>query len=276
MEAAVPVRARATAAVANYRADGGQSGGFVVLAASVAGTAHRLSGGRCEDAYGWVNPGPGRLGLIVADGVGTAGRGGEGADLAVEAACGYLAGCPGWGPDECREAVGRASDQLAAPAGAGAARPPSEFSTTLVVVLLTVPVPGTGAPGAVLARVGDSTAFVLDGGAWQELFPGRDDDLHHVVTDVLPLAVPGEAGRSAVETASVELAGGAAVVLVTDGVANPLRDGPATVAPALADLLRAGPAGELSPLALAAAVDFSRRGCHDDRTLVVAWARPAD
>ncbi len=64
-------------------------------------------------------------------------------------------------------------------------------------------------------------------------------------------------------------------MLVTDGTANPLRDGPTTVAPALAAVLRGGPAGELSPLALAAAADFSRRGCQDDRTILVAWPRPA-
>ena len=103
----------------------------------------------------------------------------------------------------------------------------------------------------------------------------ENDDLHHMVTDVLPWAGPGESGPR-VETASVELPRGAALVLVTDGIANPLRDGPTTVAPALADVLAAGPAGKLSPLALAAAADFSRRGCQDDRTIVVAWPRPAD
>ena len=84
MGAPVPVRAIAGASAANYRADGGRSADFVVLASSVAGTAHRLGGGRCEDAYAWVKPRPGRLGLIIADGVSTAGRGGDGADLAVQ------------------------------------------------------------------------------------------------------------------------------------------------------------------------------------------------
>jgi hypothetical protein len=78
-------------------------------------------------------------------------------------------------------------------------------------------------------------------------------------------------GREELETAAIELPRGAAIVLVTDGMANPLRDGPTTVAPELAEVLRAGAAGQLSPLALAAAADFSRRGCQDDRTIVVAW-----
>ncbi len=273
MGAPVPVRARAGAPVANYRADGGQSADFVVIAASVAGSAHRLGGGRCEDSYGWVKPGPGRLGLIVADGVSTAGRGGEGADLAVEAAARFLSGCEDWGQAECRGTARRASDQLVSAAGASTAGAAAELSTTLVVALLTA---RAGGADAVLGRVGDSTAFSLDGGVWQEVFLApENDDLHHMVTDVLPWAGPGESGPR-VETASVELPRGAALVLVTDGIANPLRDGPTTVAPALADVLAAGPAGKLSPLALAAAADFSRRGCQDDRTIVVAWPRPAD
>jgi hypothetical protein len=270
MDAPVPVRARAAAAAASYRADGGQSADFVVLGASVAGTAHRLAGGRCEDAYGWAKPGPGRLGLIVADGVSTAGRGGEGADLAVEAASRYLSRCEGWGLAECREAVARAGDRLTAVAAGPVPFPVGELATTLVVALVASEV---GRAGAVLARVGDSTAFALDGGAWQEIFVAQEtDDLRHMATDVLPLPGP---GREELETAAIELPRGAAIVLVTDGMANPLRDGPTTVAPELAEVLRAGAAGQLSPLALAAAADFSRRGCQDDRTIVVAWPRPA-
>ncbi len=184
MDAPVPVRPTAAAVVANYRADGGQSADFIVLGASVAGTAHRLAGGRCEDAYGWAKPGPGRLGLIVADGVSTAGRGGDGADFAVEAACRYLSHCEGWGLAECTEAVARASDRLMVEAAGPAPFPVTELATTLVVALVAS---GAGRAGAVLARVGDSTAFTLDGGAWKEIFVAREnDDLHHMVTDVLP------------------------------------------------------------------------------------------
>ena len=89
-ESPVPLRTVASSADAGYRADGGRSTGFAVMAASVAGVAHRLAGRRCEDAYGWAQPLPGRLALVIADGVSTAGRGGEGADIAITAACQYL------------------------------------------------------------------------------------------------------------------------------------------------------------------------------------------
>ena len=97
-----------------------------------------------------------------------------------------------------------------------------------------------------LARVGDSSAFVLAGAEWEELFPGRaDEELRGSVIGVLPLGSRGEG--DAIETASVALPAGAALVLLTDGVADPLRDGPSTVAPALAEILSGGPSGTLTP-----------------------------
>ena len=264
-EAAVPLRRQAVAGQACYRADGGQSAEFVVLAASVAGVAHRLSGRRCEDAYGWALPRPGRLAMIVADGVSTAGRGGEGADVAVNAACEHLLSADGWGEMECLAALRAAGEAVSGAGGQSAA----ELSTTLVVALVSAS--GAGA-GVCLARVGDSSAFVLAGAVWEELFPGRaEEELRGTVIGVLPLGSRGEG--DSIETASVTLPKGAALVLLTDGVADPLRDGPSTVAPALAEILSGGPSGALTPLALADAADFSRRGCQDDRTVLAAWPR---
>ena len=245
-DAAVPLRRRASASQACYRADGGQSAEFVLLAASVAGVAHRLSGRRCEDAYAWALPRPGRLAVIVADGVSTAGRGGEGADIAVSAACEHLLTTEGWSEMECLAALRAASEAVSGAGGRSAA----ELSTTLVVALVSAS--GAGAE-VCLARVGDSSAFVLAGAEWEELFPGRaEEELRGSVIGVLPLGSRGDG--DAIETASVMLPAGAALVLLTDGVAAPLRDGPSTVAPALAD-----------------AADFSRRGCQDDRTILAVW-----
>jgi serine/threonine protein phosphatase PrpC len=237
----------------------------VVLAASVAGVAHRLSGRRCEDAYAWALPRPGRLAVIVADGVSTAGRGGEGAEIAVNAACEHLLAAEGWGENECLSALRAASDAVSAAGGASAA----ELSTTLVVALIAASVAGAE---VYLARVGDSSAFTLAGDEWDELFPGRaEEELRGSVVGVLPLGSRG--GGDAIETAAAVLPAGAALVLLTDGVADPLRDGPGTVAPALAEVLRGGPSGALTPLALADAADFSRRGCQDDRTILAVWVR---
>ncbi len=131
-------------------------------------------------------------------------------------------------------------------------------ATTLVVAAVA----GGGAWRA--ARVGDSTAYLLSGDRWDEVFAGAagDDDLVGTATSALPAE-----GPLAPEEASGHLPAGDALLLFTDGVAEPLRDGPETVAPALAAELRAAP----SPLSLAVLADFVRQGCLDDRTVVGVW-----
>ena len=217
--------------------------------------------------------------MAVADGVSTAGRGGEGADLAVRAVTEFAGRRPsGWGERECAAAMDFANDALERAGGDAAL----ELSTTLIVALLTSTV--TGGAVASLARTGDSAAFFLSAaGAWREIFDGGATqadvgsgdglDLLSTATDVLPWPQGRDGRRATVETASLELVEGSALVLLTDGVANPLRDGPSTVAPGLAAVLRAIADGELSALELAQAADFSRRGAHDDRTILVVWPR---
>ncbi|HTW10840.1 MAG TPA: protein phosphatase 2C domain-containing protein [Acidimicrobiales bacterium] len=278
----MPLRTEARSTDAAYRADGGVSPVFSVLAASVAGASHRLAGRPCEDAYGWDVLGPGAIALLLADGVGAASRGGEAAELAVSAAARYLieashpdraGGRTSWTAygDAVRGAVLAADVAVEAAGGLSAG-----LATTLVVAVLTYPA-GVSSAHAQLARVGDSTAFVLSGrehgeqpGEWREAFSaveqggGAGDN----VTNVVPL---GRARAQEIEQVPAEVPVGAALVLVSDGIANPLRDGPATVAPALATVLAGR--DQLSPLSLARAIDFSRRGALDDRALVIAWPK---
>jgi hypothetical protein len=165
----------------------------------------------------------------------------------------------------CLAALRAASEAVSGVAGPSAAA----FSTTFVVAVISS---SDGEAEVAVARVGDSTAFSLVGPDWEELFPGRaEDELRGSVIGVLPL---GTRGVDGIETATVNLPAGAALVLLTDGLADPLRDGPSTVAPALAEVLSRGPDGALAPLDLANAADFSRRGCQDDRTILAAWHLP--
>jgi serine/threonine protein phosphatase PrpC len=250
-----------TSAAAAYRADGGD-GPLVVRAASVAGVRHRLAGGAGEDAYAW-RAGEGWVFAAVADGVSAT----EGAALASASAVDAASAA---GADvltraeelakgaaaACRAAVGAADRAVrdatrSGPAGA----------TTLVVAAVT------GEGDWSLLRVGDSTAFVLVGsGAWTEAFPATGDG--GGVADTATAALP--ADEAATEQANGHLEAGEALFLVTDGVAGPLRDGPETVVPAFAAALAAPP----PPLDLALLADFSRQGCHDDRTVVGIW-RPS-
>lgn len=68
-----------------------------VVCASEVGTSHLQSGTPCQDScWAQVETSPSNeplLSIFVADGAGSAARGGEGAELAIEAATGFVADC---------------------------------------------------------------------------------------------------------------------------------------------------------------------------------------
>lgn len=219
--------------------------------ASVVGVRHRLAGQPSDDGYAWAH-GPGTLVMAVADGVGAV----PGSAAAAARACGAavtvgLERSEGENdPGEVVRAALAAGNQAAAE-GTGA--------TTLVVAVLQRD------GRASMGRVGDSTAFLVEqAGPVAELFDPPDPDRADTATAALPDV------RAGTEIRSVALSGQAVLVLATDGVADPWRDGPGTVAPALADAVREHP----GPLQLLAVTDFSRQGCHDDRTILCVWMAP--
>jgi serine/threonine protein phosphatase PrpC len=247
---AAALRPDGSAAEAAYRADGGDCEWCALRAASVAGVRHRLAGEPGQDTFSWARR-EDVLAVAVADGLGSVPGSGATALRSAVAATGAALTGGGTTAAQVRAAVTAAND---AAGGEGA--------TTLVVAVV-------GASGqACLARVGDSTAFVISdqGGAWREVFAtvAGDDELVATVTAALP------AGDVAPELAAVSLGPGDVLVLATDGIADPWRDGPATVAPTLSEAI----AGRPDPLELAELADFSRQGCHDDRTIVAVWLQP--
>lgn len=279
-QATVPLRSPATAADCAYRAEGGSSENFSVMGASVVGVGHRLAGRRCDDAFGWALVAPNILFLVVADGVSNAPHGGEGAELAVKAACRSASSAqvqapPGpegqdrerFGTMVCLDALISANEVVFAAAqdmGVG----PRELSTTLVAAVLTLE---EGRALVDLTTVGDSAAFVLGSEGWTELGrEGQEEGMRDSGTTVLPGPEPQEV--EGVGIGSFELGPGEILVLMTDGVSDPLREGPTTVAPGLASVLAEAYSGRLTPLGLALAADFGRRGCQDDRTVLAAWA----
>jgi serine/threonine protein phosphatase PrpC len=229
------LRRRGGAADAGWRAEGAGTGWCTFRAASVVGVRHRLAGARSDDYFAWT-VGEGRLMLAVADGIGSV-EGSAGAARRAAAAAVTA--------DDLHAAIVQANE---AAEGGGA--------TTLLVAVLS-------ASGRFeLMRVGDSTAFLLaEEGPAQELFPAPDLERADSATAGLPADDP------TFEEVAGELPTGSVLVLATDGVADPWRDGPATVAPALKEALLARPA----PPRLLEVIDFSRRGCHDDRTLACVW-----
>lgn len=235
------LRTATTSAEAAVRADGGDLRGWALRAASVSGVRHRIGGQGNDDAFAWsAGADGGGLVVAVADGVGSVAGSARSAARAVEAAV---------GGDDVVGAIAAAAEAVEATEGA----------TTLVVAALLPDGKVTA------ARIGDSSAFVLGRAGWSELFGVEGEDI-----ELTTAALPSAAVAPHTETVTVDLVEGEALVLVTDGLANPLRDGPETVAPSLAEALAHPPA----PVSLTALIDFSRRGCHDDRTLLGVWRLP--
>ena len=229
---------------AGYRAAGGSTEWCTLRAASVAGVRHRLAGEPSEDSYAW-SVGRERLAFAVADGLGSVDGSGQAAIAAARSAVEVAVG------DAAEPVVAGVSAANEACSGGGA--------TTLVLAVVE-------RDGHVeVARVGDSTALVVrsDGSTWTGLFrPTADDD---ETVDVSTAALPADDPQ--MERTSLNLSPGEVLVLASDGIGDPWRDGPTTVAPAFAALVAARPA----PLELARMADFSRQGCHDDRTIVLLW-----
>ena len=254
------------ASSAAVRADGASAAWVTVRAASVAGVRHRLAGEHSDDCYAW-SLGEDLIALAVADGLGSV---------------------PGSGPTAAR--VCRAAVSAATSAGKTVAGGAGELAVAMRVAFTAANTAagGGGATTLVLAlvsrdgrvevgRVGDSSAFVVRGGEASEMFPAPADGTVGSETLALPVTDGGRASRRAAvqgaifwEASGGDLGVGDVVVLASDGVADPWRDGPQTVGPAMCAVVTGSP----SPLELAAAVDFSRQGCHDDRTLLCAWLRP--
>lgn len=113
--------------------------------------------------------------------------------------------------------------------------------------------------------VGDSPAWVLrDGTQWEPLLEVKNsgEGVATSTTRALPLRsrTAGMATRATVRPGDV-------LVLMSDGISDPLGDGTGSVGRFLADAWREPPA----PLAFAAQVDFARRTHDDDRTAVAIW-----
>ena len=276
-------RPAASAATAAYRAEGGDLAWCAVRATSVVGARHRLAGRAVEDTFAWAVTDDAVV-LAVADGVGSLEGSGWMAEVAAVAACGAAVDALiGSGRGDSAAAVAAALSAANSVAG-DLALSGNGGATTLVVAVV-------GIDGqASLGRVGDSDARVLRDGDWTAVFGvaagcrgtgadagagvgvgagagvgvgagGPEDDLVGTATDAIPALVP------LVEGAQTDLRSGDAIVLLTDGVSRPLDDGPTTVAVSLGRAL----ARPVAPLELAALADFSRQGCHDDRTMLVLW-----
>ncbi|MFY1634752.1 protein phosphatase 2C domain-containing protein [Solwaraspora sp. WMMB335] len=113
--------------------------------------------------------------------------------------------------------------------------------------------------------IGDSTAWVLrDGGRWQA--QQRLTKVGEAVASASVAAIPLQ--RPDVEPpVQIRLSAADVLVLMTDGVGDPLGDGTGAVGRFLAETWRRPPVA----LAFAAQVDFARKSHDDDRTVLAVW-----
>ncbi|QHC23096.1 protein phosphatase 2C domain-containing protein [Streptomyces sp. GS7] len=137
------------------------------------------------------------------------------------------------------------------------------YATTLVAGTVR---PDPAGPVVEVCRIGDSGAWVLDlsNGRYRPLFGTKTgSDALLVSNEVTPLPhVPDPLDRT-----SVRLTDHQALLVGTDGFADPLGDGDGQVGALFARQLAVPPA----PPWLAHLLDFSRETFDDDRSLLVVW-----
>ncbi|ATE52676.1 protein phosphatase 2C domain-containing protein [Actinosynnema pretiosum] len=252
-----------------------------VRAASVRGLSHRHYGRVRQDEYGFRRTPDGRYFVVaVADGVSSGAQSHLAANIAARKGAEQLTrALDGSAPEQIpwREflrdvagAIARRGGALLAerdPQGAQAdVREIANLLATTVLYAVIDLVPVNGAHTAHLVSVGDTTAWVLRAdGRWEPQAAIKNDgaELYSGAVRALPLPPPGD--PTPVRTT---VAPGEMLVLMTDGIGDPLGHGTGEVGRFLAREWATPP---VSGLEFAAQVGFARRSFDDDRTAVAIW-----
>jgi serine/threonine protein phosphatase PrpC len=138
----------------------------------------------------------------------------------------------------------------------------AELATTLVLAVIDLR-PDDGSYRVRMVRVGDSSAWVCHAsGRWECLHGIKNDGAEIASSDTAALPMV-----TSFESTPHRVAAGDLLVLMTDGVGDPLGDGDNDLGRFLAEVWAAPP----SVLAFGAQVDFARKSFDDDRTAVAIW-----
>jgi serine/threonine protein phosphatase PrpC len=138
-------------------------------------------------------------------------------------------------------------------------RAEDEMATALIMGLVR---PNGATADAAVARIGDSSAWVLRDGRYRALFDPKAAAIVESAVTALP-QVPAPDVRGG------PLAPGEVLLVGTDGFGDPLGDGTGQVGAHFAVRL----AQPRPPVAFAHDLDFSRETFDDDRTLLAIWPR---
>jgi len=251
---------------------------LVLRAASVRGLAHRHAGKVRQDAYGFRLTDDGRyLVAVVSDGVSSGKNSQYAADtVALEGSrriADLLASVPAAEVDwaslleelglkligECRRLGLIATEGLPTREAVAA-----HMAATVLAAVVELRPAGEDMPVTVFA-LGDSAAWVLrDGTEWRALqkIAKTEGAVASASVRAIPLRPSGP-----IEPIQLTLRPCDMLMLVSDGVGDPLQDGTGPVGRFLADVWARPPA----PLEFAAQVDFARFTQDDDRTALALW-----
>lgn len=245
---------------------------LVIRAASLRGVASCLEEKERQDAYSFLSHKQ-HLVVAVADGVGSLPDSGIAARVASRNVCVRLQEALGTKAGLDDDAIERVFESsawdivLAARRHAGDTQlSPQQalasMATTLVVGIIELR--ERGASNLTVARVGDSSAWLLRG---SEARPLWDDSEDETVLDTKTAALPGF-GDEGVEVLRQAIVPNDVLILATDGFANAWGTGIGDVA----DYFRSEWTQAPDPIMFAGQVGYRRRSFDDDRTVIAVWA----
>jgi serine/threonine protein phosphatase PrpC len=260
--------------------DGSRVGRLELRAASVRGLSHRQVGTPRQDDYGIAVSHEGWLVLAVADGVSAGHLSHRAARLACRTATTELRRAldGGTGPgdvdwarvfDACARQILAHGRKVVPPAEGADAPEPREIAdamaSTLILAVVHLEPDASGTHWAQVVPFGDTSAMVLlDGERWNPVTGVKNAGA--VVATSGTRALP-QVPTPPLEVQQTGIRAGDALVLMTDGVGDPLGNGEGDVGRFLADVWRTPP----DPVSFAAQVGFARRSFDDDRTAVAVW-----
>jgi serine/threonine protein phosphatase PrpC len=277
----IPVPDRETA----YRADtvvdgvvvtpagGGRS--VTLRGASVRGRSHRYYGKVRQDEFAYRAPdGSSWLVLAVADGVSAGEKSHEAAKIVTRSGCTHLgrllasqhADSLDWSAVLNRlteEIVRFGRDRLGLPETEKVAH---HLAATAVFAVVDLSGDQDDVPVHAVS-VGDSSAWLLrpeTKQAWTPLHAVKNEGA--IIASSATAALP-SASLLRPTPVTTSIRAGEALVLMTDGVGDPLGAGTGEVGAYLAQAWARPP----SPLSFAGQVDFARRSYDDDRTVLAIW-----
>ncbi len=256
--------------------DAWSTGYFTVRMASVRGYEHRFDRTPRQDhAAVSEHPATGTVIFAVADGVSSAKQSHIGSALAceksIEAVLYALDVDPGridW-DRVVRTVAGQLAERAQDFRGRHRERAWAEelLATTLLVGVVQPTRTGRDELAATMVRVGDTSAWLLRDGLFQNVFDSADNNGSYLL-DSAVVALPQV--LDPIRPWHVRLPLDGVLLIGTDGFGGPLGDGSGPVGDLFARTLANPPPA----LKLAYILDFSRETFDDDRTLVAIWPIP--